>query len=482
MKKPLIALALLGLIFSASPAVAQCSGVFSAGSVCGSVNGGAPGQVPNASIVGILPLPNGDIFLGNSSNKAAAVAPTSTGDCTFTLNNTGLFTYTCLKTGGVAFGSLATQSSVLTGQLPAPFTNGTATGNTSKFATSTGTLTNGDCVKIDVNGNFVDSLGVCGGSSTSFNFGGRLTLTSGTPITTTDVVGATVVFYAPLSGGAGATNTVPVWNGAAFVNVTITSSANDTVGQSVTLGSNWASGSGYDWFEGLNAGTPTLCSGPAWSNSGAGTSARGTGAGTTQLQMLNGIWTNAVSMTCRFNNTTTFTCAVNQCTYLGSTLMTGAGLTEDSQAKRYTYNQYNQSIRKMKVVEGTASWSYTLTTWRQANANTANQLSIFAGFPGTLLEARVDATGDTSAAGSFVAVGVGINVANADSSDTHQTTNCTNRCPVSATLKTYPGLGLTNIVWIEAAGIASGTNNYEGVQSGSGIIYVQSGITGTLLF
>lgn len=44
--------------------------------------------------------------------------------------------------------------------LPSPFTNGTASGNTSKFATTTGTLTSGNCAKWDANGNAVDA-GAC---------------------------------------------------------------------------------------------------------------------------------------------------------------------------------------------------------------------------------------------------------------------------------------------------------------------------------
>lgn len=50
-----------------------------------------------------------------------------------------------------------------TTRLPSPFTSGTISGNTSSFATTTGTLTNGHCVQIDINGNFSDSGSVCGG-------------------------------------------------------------------------------------------------------------------------------------------------------------------------------------------------------------------------------------------------------------------------------------------------------------------------------
>jgi hypothetical protein len=51
--------------------------------------------------------------------------------------------------------------------LPSPFTSGTASGNTSKFATSTGTLTSGHCVSIDASGNLVDAGTACGGGSSN---------------------------------------------------------------------------------------------------------------------------------------------------------------------------------------------------------------------------------------------------------------------------------------------------------------------------
>lgn len=50
-----------------------------------------------------------------------------------------------------------------TARLPSPFTSGTASGNTSKFVTTTGTLTAGNCVKIDASGNFIADTIVCGG-------------------------------------------------------------------------------------------------------------------------------------------------------------------------------------------------------------------------------------------------------------------------------------------------------------------------------
>jgi hypothetical protein len=45
------------------------------------------------------------------------------------------------------------------------FTNGTRSGNTTTVATTSGTLTSGDCVKFDANGNLVDNGSTCAGAS-----------------------------------------------------------------------------------------------------------------------------------------------------------------------------------------------------------------------------------------------------------------------------------------------------------------------------
>lgn len=125
---------------------------------------------------------------------------TMTGDCTTASPNA----ITCTKTNGVAFAALATQaipclvsqgctgltsgtsggvpyyssssaitsSGALTANLPvigggagaAPAV-GTRTGNTTLFATSTGSLVSGNCIKADANGNLVDNGATCATAS-----------------------------------------------------------------------------------------------------------------------------------------------------------------------------------------------------------------------------------------------------------------------------------------------------------------------------
>lgn len=61
------------------------------------------------------------------------------------------------------------------GRLPSPFTNGTASGNTSKFATVAGTPSGGNCAQFDANGNVADAGAACG---TGGGGSGRPVLTS----------------------------------------------------------------------------------------------------------------------------------------------------------------------------------------------------------------------------------------------------------------------------------------------------------------
>lgn len=70
---------------------------------------------------------------------------------------------------GVAHGGTGTTSFTaglpLIGNGTSPTGQGTVTGNTTKFATSSGALTPGDCISIDASGNFVDNGAGCGANS-----------------------------------------------------------------------------------------------------------------------------------------------------------------------------------------------------------------------------------------------------------------------------------------------------------------------------
>jgi hypothetical protein len=74
---------------------------------------------------------------------------------------------------------------------------GTRSGNTTKFATANGTLTNGHCVQIDASGNFIDAGGAC----TTGGGGGTVTSGTANQLTWYQSTGTTVVGLATANSG-----------------------------------------------------------------------------------------------------------------------------------------------------------------------------------------------------------------------------------------------------------------------------------------
>jgi hypothetical protein len=216
---------------------------------------------------------------------------------------------------------------------------------------------------------------------------GRLTLISGVSVMATSVAGATTVYYTGDSG-----KNVPIYNGTAVAAYQIC--AANTAGaceQSIVLGSNWVTNLNYDFFEGLNGGTPTLCTGPAWTSGAVGGSdvVRGTGAGSTELEQFDGLNTNKNSMTCRFNNTSgAFTCPAHQCTYLGSMRVGATGQTNfifgassagGTAGLFGIWNAYNRVTIRTTVSDSNTNWNYATATIRSADGSTANRVSFISG-------------------------------------------------------------------------------------------------------
>lgn len=170
---------------------------------------------------------------------------------------------------------------------------------------------------------------------------GRLTLTSATPVLTSDVTAATTLYYA-LYGG----NQIALYNGTNFETFTIAE-------LSIAVPS--TTDTAYDVFVDYNSGTPAL-SLTAWTN----LTTRAT-ALTTQ----DGIYVLTGSTGKR---------------YVGS-FRTGSvsGQTEDSKKKRYVWNYANRLSRPVEALDATNSWSYTAAIYQQANASTANQVEVMVG-------------------------------------------------------------------------------------------------------
>jgi hypothetical protein len=272
---------------------------------------------------------------------------------------------------------------------------------------------------------------------------GRLTLTTGTPVTTSDVTAAETIFYTPFKG-----NTIALFDGTNWKQFAFSELSID-VPDATQMN---------DVFVYDNAGTVTLEL-TAWTNE----TTRAT-ALTTQ----NGVLVKTGALTRR---------------YVGSFYSTtaGNGQTEDSLAKRYVWNYYNRVRKTMRVVEATNTWSYSTATYRQANASTANQLDYVQGVSEDPVSAEVLAIAANTNANVSLRVGVGVDSTSANSAQIVElnTTQVANQpLGFGARYEGFPGVGRHFLAWLEHSA-ATATTTWIG-DNGDATLQ-QAGISGFLL-
>jgi len=199
---------------------------------------------------------------------------------------------------------------------------------------------------------------------------GRLTLTSATPVLTANVASATAIYYALYSG-----NLVPIYDGTgfkwtAFAELTNTTTDNTKNPAAVTTNSN------YDLFVWNDAGTIRLGRGPAWT-SDAG---RGTGAGTTELERVNGLLVNKIAIT---NGP-----AAQRGTYVGTVRSdgssqinwhVGAVAANGTAGLLNVWNAYNRVTVEGHIGDTTDSWNYSTATARPSNNSSTMRVSFVQG-------------------------------------------------------------------------------------------------------
>ncbi|HYE84731.1 MAG TPA: hypothetical protein VEA16_00145 [Vicinamibacterales bacterium] len=256
---------------------------------------------------------------------------------------------------------------------------------------------------------------------------GRLTLTTATPVTTSDVTAATTLYYTPHVGNRIALFDGSRWKGYAFTELSIAVPA--TTSQM------------YDVFVYDNAGTLTLEL-TAWTNDTTRATA---------LVRQNGVYVKTGATTRR---------------YLGSFRTTGvSGQTEDSLAKRYVWNYYHRLRRVLRVVEATNSWTYSSTTMRQANGSTANQVDVVVGVAEVPISVTAIALASSDNAGDSVMAAIG------EDSTTTVPVGClmtlqgfastSDTLLATALLNKYPAIGRHFYAWLERAA-AVGTTTWYG--------------------
>ena len=300
---------------------------------------------------------------------------------------------------------------------------------------------------------------------------GRLSLTTGLPVTVSDVTAAATIYY---SRGF-----VPIWDGSRFVIRETGAELSLALDATVTDTGYHQSGKNFDIFAIRDAGTYRIATGPAWTSD----TARGTGAGTTELEYKVNIRTNKVSMTARFGSATgnTVTVAANQGTYLGSVRMTATGQTEDSAVKRFLWNTYNRVPRKLLRKDTTDNWTYSTAAYQQANASAANQVEALRGLDEDAVELAASSVVINSTATTrtvYAAIGLDSTTVKASDSINSFATiaNLTSAGArqISAHYRGAPGLGYHYLAWLEYGGGAD-TQTWYGDNAAT---LVQTGLAG----
>jgi hypothetical protein len=129
------------------------------------------------------------------------------------------------------------------------------------------------------------------------------------------------------------------------------------------------------------------------------------------------------------------------------------GLTRSTKQSRLVWSRYDAIVLPVCRIDTASSWSYSAAAWRQANGNAENQIEIFNGVSGRMVDVTASAymAGSTSTPTSGF-VGVGLDTSAADSSQVKNPAAAGNTFPVLPAWARYVGflgIGYHELRWLE---------------------------------
>jgi hypothetical protein len=218
----------------------------------------------------------------------------------------------------------------------------------------------------------ISSSGVIGGGGTVLNetVNGRLTLESGEPVSTTNQIAKTTLYFTPYKG-----NQIALYDGTAW-------GIHSFSELSLSL-SGYTADTNYDIFIYDNSGTLTLES-AAWTNNTTRATA---------LVLQDGVYVKSGATTRRYIGTIRTTNTAGQC--------------EDSQPKRFVWNYYNKVSRRLDDEVAYSNWTYTTDTWRVLSG-TASKVEIVCGIREDLLDICQEVFASTNAS-PYYSLGISVN-------------------------------------------------------------------------
>ncbi len=303
----------------------------------------------------------------------------------------------------------------------------------------------------------------------------RLTLTGGTPVTTSDVTSSSTLYWTPYRGTHCSTYDSGTWTDHTTAEISLALSG-------------LTSGRNYDVFAYFSGGVLKIDLGPTW-NAGAvagSDTQRGTGAGSTELQRQDGVWTNKNSITSTIHGDTI---AANNGKYLGTIRATSTSATADSGGgtsnkvggQRFLWNYYHRVRRTLSVLETDASWTYPTTSYRIANAASApsNCVEIVVGLQEVELDLHLIVFAlQSSATETGISVSIGEDSATVPASGVigqkgiFSATGGDFYQNIHAKLRKYPAIGYHYYSWLELGGtnVTFYGNNANSAQMQDGMV------------
>lgn len=295
------------------------------------------------------------------------------------------------------------------------------------------------------------------GGATILNPQGRITLTSGTPVMNATVSAATTVYYTPYVGDLVPLYNGTVWTATAFAE--LSQATTDTTKSPAAVANN----ANYDLFVWNDGGTMRCTRGPLWSSD----TARGTGAGTTELTRVNGVLMNAVSIT---NGP-----AAQRGTYVGSIrsngsaqidFVFGAAASGGTAAIVGIWNMYNRVPVRMTMTDSGTSYSYASNTLRAPRGGTGMRANFLLGLNDEPVAYQARASGSVTSGYFRVGIGLDSTSAATGSLSLAQNPTASNSNP-EGTIRWdgFGGLGWHFLTNLESSDTVPSTVSFNGVST-----------------
>lgn len=274
-------------------------------------------------------------------------------------------------------------------------------------------------------------------TSQNYTPGGRLTLESGVPVSTTDQTAKTTIYYTPYIH-----NIINLWDGANWAPTEFTET-------SLALGT-ITSGKPYDVFGYVSAGALVLEL-LAWTNDTTRATA---------VTLQDGRY-------CKSGDKTRLLLGTFYTTSTTTTEDSAGGTVTQTGGKRFLWNSYNQVRRHMAVIDTTNSWTYDTATWRQANNAGGNKVEFVCGIGGAAVSAFLNQSAN-AITGGYGYVGIGLNTTSGTTAPAaigYASAGSTDfMMPVK--LSAYAAAGYSYIAWNEYGGGATFARYGDNGESG----------------